>query len=303
MIILITIVTLVRKFGVLEKENSKITGNLVLKVTLPALIFSALVTKNFNSDLLLIAATVAIAEILSLTLAWFGARLLKLSRANTGALMLVSAFGTSTMLGYPLVMQTFPGNVIAMDDAVITSEFGVGILLFLIGPTIAMHYGENKFKGSSIITSIRSFILSPIFIAIIAGIGLSFIDFPTDNIIIDTFSHILTIIGNANFLLVAITIGLLLEPHHILKNVPILLVAILIKLLIQPLITYQIIMWIDINTIAQQVAIIETAMPSATLVAIYAHQYNCKSELVSTTVLVTLIASLISVTTLFYVLY
>ena len=303
MITLITIVILLRKFGVLVKENSKVSGNLVLKVTLPALIFSALVTKKFDYDLLLIAATVAVAEILSLTLAWFGARLLKLSKGDTGALMLVSAFGTSTMLGYPLVMQTFPGNAIAMDDAVITSEIGVGVLLFIIGPIIAMHYGENKFNGSSILTSIKGFILSPIFVAIIAGIGLSAINFPTDNIIIGTLSHVLTIIGNANFLLVAITIGLLLEPHHLKKMIPILIVAILIKLIIQPLITYQMITWINLNTIAKQVATIETAMPSAILVAIYARQYNCKPELVSTTVLVTLIASLISVTTLFYVLF
>ncbi len=303
MITLILIVVLLRKFRVIEKENSKITSNLVLKVTLPALIFSALVTKKFDYDLLLIAGTVAIAEILSLTLAWFGARLLKLKKGETGALMLVATFGMSTMLGYPLIRQTFPGNALAMDDAVITSEIGVGVLLFIIGPIIAMHYGENNIIGKTIVTSIKKFLLSPIFVAIVAGIGLSFVNIPSNNVVVDTVYHLLTLIGNANLLLVAITIGLLLEPHHLQKMIPFLVVVILIKLIIQPLTTYQIITWIDLNTIAKQVATIETSMPSAILVAIYARQYNCKPELVSTTILVTLIISLISVTALFSILF
>jgi predicted permease len=54
---------------------------------------------------------------------------------------------------------------------------------------------------------------------------------------------------------------------------------------------------------AQQVALIETAMPSAVLAAIYAKHYNCKPELVSTTIVVTLVLSLISVTVLFNIFY
>jgi predicted permease len=49
----------------------------------------------------------------------------------------------------------------------------------------------------------------------------------------------------------------------------------------------------------QQIVFIETAMPSALLGAVFAKHYNCKPELVSMAVMVTLILSVLSVSALF----
>lgn len=303
MLTLVLLFAILRRFGLLKKENSSFTSNLVLKITLPALIFSALVTQKFEFHILLASGFVSIAEIVSIILAWIAAKLIKLKNAETGALMLVSAFGMSTMLGYPLIRQTFPGNSNAMEDAVIISEIGVGLLLFILGPIIAMHYGENNVKEKAITASIGKFLTSPIFISIIAGISISFINLPENNIALNTISKLLTLIGNANIFLVAITIGLLIEPHNFKKLGGFLLIAITLKLIIQPLITYSLASFSGMDSLTTQVAIIETAMPSAILVAIYARQYNCKPEIVSTTILVTLILSLISVTAFFNIFY
>ena len=57
------------------------------------------------------------------------------------------------------------------------------------------------------------------------------------------------------------------------------------------------------DAVVQQIALIETAMPSAILATIYAKHYDCKPELVSTTIVITLIFSLLSVTALFYIFF
>jgi len=303
MLLLIVITTILKKVGFLQKKDSTLTSKLVLKITLPSLILTSLSSQTFNYQTLTVVAIVMAAEICCLVLAWVGARLLKLSPGETGALMLVSAFGMSTMLGYPLIEQTFLGNERAMEDAVIISELGVGILLFLLAPIIAMTFGDSHFKRKDVIVSVKSFFISPIFISIILGIALSFIKLPESNPIISVVYKILNLFGAANLFLVGITIGLLIEFKGVQKFSGFLIMAILIKLVIQPLITYYGLSITNFETLIKEVATIETAMPSAILVAIFAKNYNCKPELVSTTILVTLIISLISVTVLFGIIF
>lgn len=303
MLIFIGLTNILKRVGFLEKSNSLFTSKLVLKITLPALIFTSLSAQSFNSEVLFISGIVAMTEILSIFLAFLSAKLLKLQRGETGALMLVSAFGMSTMLGYPLIRNTFPGIEVAMEDAVIISEIGVGIILFILGPVIAMTYGESKFKGKAVINSIKVFLTSPIFISIVAGICFSFIDLPKNNMVFNTLDHILNLVGSANLFLVGITIGLLIEFNSLKKIALFLIFASVIKLIIQPMATYYASTFVDIDTLLKQVAFIESSMPSAILVAIYAKEYNCKPELVSTTILVTLILSLISVPVFFSILF
>jgi hypothetical protein len=57
------------------------------------------------------------------------------------------------MLGYPLISQAFPGNMQAMEEAVVTSEFGVGFLLFIFGPFIAMYFGGSGIDSQVILRS------------------------------------------------------------------------------------------------------------------------------------------------------
>jgi predicted permease len=45
--------------------------------------------------------------------------------------------------------------------------------------------------------------------------------------------------------------------------------------------------------------VVETALPSAILTAVFAKQYNCRPDLVSLAIMVTLVLSVLSITILF----
>lgn len=303
MLILISLAFILKKTGLLDISNSSIFSSLVLKVTLPVLIFSSLSVQQLNPNLLFISGIVAFVEIFCIILALIAAKIIKLDRGETGALMLVSAFGMSTMLGYPIVQQAFPNNPQAFEDAVIISEIGVGFLLFIIGPIIAIHYGTTNASNKAALESIKRFLLSPIFFAIVSGIIVSFIPLPENSQVIITIKHLLAHIGNANMLLVALTIGLLIEIRKPSRLFAFLTITVLIKLIIQPVTTQIICTAFNIDDLIKQITFIETAMPSAILVSIYAKHYNCKPELVSTTLVITLIFSLISITGLYSIFY
>jgi len=299
MVAIISLVVLLKKFTVLKKDDSLLFSRIVLQVTLPALIFSSLAVKVFDDRFVIMAAIMAVVEIGMIILAWLLANLFKFQRGEKGALILVSAFGMTTMLGYPIIQQVFPNNPLAMEEAVVTSEFGVGLLLFILGPLIAMYYGESKVEGKFIMKSVQTFFVSPIFLSLVAGIAVSFIPVDHNNQVFTTMIRFFELIGNANLLMVAITIGLIIEFKQF-KNIYLFLgMAVLLKLIVKPLLA----VWLTndprFTDMMREIVVIETALPSAILSVVFAKQYNCRPDLVAMAIMVTLVLSIFSVSLLF----
>jgi hypothetical protein len=299
MLAIISMAFLLKKVKVLKKEDSMLFSKIVLQITLPALIFSSLAVQEFNVKFLIMAGIMAVIEIFVLVVAWLIAGVLKFNRGEKGALILVSAFGMTTMLGYPIIRQVFPGSELAMEEAVITSEFGVGFLLFIFGPLIAMYYGESKVEGKFILKSMKKFFVSPIFISLIGGIAFSFIPFNSADQFVTPFIRFFKLIGNANLLMVALTIGLIIEFKHI-KNIYLfIIIAVVLKLGVKPLLAVWLTGGDRFTDMMREIVVIETALPSAILTAVFAKQYNCRPDLVSVAIVVTLVLSVFSTALLF----
>lgn len=305
-VVLITIIALaivLKRLGILQKELSTTFSQLVLYITLPAVIFSSLALQKFDSTFLIMSLIMALIEIGLLLIAWLFATLFKFSRGKKGALMLVSAFGMTAFLGYPIIQEAFPGNATAMEEAVITSEIGVGLLLFILGPLIAMYFGNKNVDGKALLSTSKKFFTSPIFFAIIAGIGMSFVPFNREATGFHILFNLLRILGNANMLLVAFTIGLIFEFKRMQSTLLFIGLAIMLKLFLKPILS----LWFtDIGVFTEmmrQIVFIETALPSAILTAVYAKQYDCEPELVSGTIMISLVVSIGSLAALFLIFF
>ena len=73
---------------------------------------------------------------------------MKLERPQIGALMIASSFGSSTLIGYPMIQYVFPHNPGAMADAILISELGVGLPIFTLCVWVAMYFGEGVPAGA-----------------------------------------------------------------------------------------------------------------------------------------------------------
>ena len=295
----VVLALILKRVGILKQEDSLTFSRIVLYVTLPALVFASLSQRTFSPDYLLMAGAMSLVELLIMLIAWLLAKLLKFDSGKTGALILVSAFGMTTMLGYPLIRQVFPNNGLAMEEAVVSSEFGVGFLLFILGPMIAMYYGQAKVKGEDLAKSAKKFFISPIFIALVSGIAISFL--PHEEIsFLDPVIRLFRLIGNANLLMVTFTIGVLIEFKRI-KNVYLfLIIAIVLKLIIKPILGAALTNTPAFTEMMREIILIETALPSAILTVVFAKQYNCRPDLVSLAIMTTLVLSLATVSLMFY---
>lgn len=300
---MILLAVILKRSGFLHKDQGSLFSRIVLHVTLPAVVFSSLAVNSFNEKFLLMSVVMLVIELICIAIAWAIGTYLKLKPGEKGALILVSAFGMTTLLGYPVIRQVFPDNPLAIEEAVITSEFGVGFLLFILGPVIAMHYGENEFSPKVIGKSLKNFLSSPLFISLVAGILVSFIPFDRSSQVFGEMIRFFKLVGNANLLLVAFTLGLIIEIKSEKSIYLFLVVAVIIKLIIKPLLAYWLTGFEGFTEMMRQIVFIETAMPSAILTAVFAKQYNCRPDLVSNAIVITLLLSLASVSLLFILLF
>jgi predicted permease len=299
MISIIMLVVLLKRFGILSKDDSLLFSKIVLKITLPAVIFSSLAVKSFNPEFLQMSGIMMIIELGMMLIAWLIAHLLRLERAAMGALILVSSFGMTSLLGYPIIRQVFPNNPMAMEEAVITSEFGVGLLLFILGPIIAMYYGSSKVVVSSVLQSVKKFFVSPVFVALILGLLFSLFPEVKNNEFGGSLLRMFRLIGGANLLMVALTIGLILEFKEFKEAYIFILIAVLLKLAVKPILAVALMGGESFTIMMREIVFIETALPSAILAVVYARQYNCRPDIVSKTIVVTLVISIFSLGGLF----
>jgi predicted permease len=124
--------------SIIKAEHGHLFAQLLTEVVLPVVIFSKLATHPIAPRQLLLVVSMIVAVIVCLGASWGAGRVLRLDRGKTGALMIASSFGSSTLIGYPLIQYAFPHNPEAMVDAILISELGVGLPIFTLCVWVAM---------------------------------------------------------------------------------------------------------------------------------------------------------------------
>ncbi|EGB14331.1 Auxin Efflux Carrier [Pseudodesulfovibrio mercurii] len=284
---LICFAAYLRRREFIKEEHGGIFAKLVTHATLPALIFTSLARTTIVWSEAWLALIMVVAELFALSLGWVGARLLRLDRPSTGALILVSGFGSSSLLGYALISQVFPGNTAAMTEAVVVSEIGVGPLLFTLGTMIAIYYGNEDAGRDARLKAALEFFRSPIFISVAAGLIWAWFKLPTEGPVMGAIIQALDLAGAANTMMVTLLVGLLLHFKGIWAvALPGLAVA-ANKLILKPLIIWLPTLAMSVPSWEVQILILEAAMPSALLTVALSRTYGCNAGLASRMVFLT----------------
>jgi predicted permease len=292
MIGLIAICLLLRRQGIITEQHRPLFGRLVTEFALPALIFTTLAAHEPQIGILLAVLVMTAAVVCHLILAYGIGRVLRLGRRQLGAFMLVAAFGSSATLGYALVTQIFCNAGSAITDAVMISELGVGIPLFFIGVLIAMHFGSGE--EGTLVTSIRSYVTSPIFIAIIAGCAASVLTGGMKNIGWEIVTSIFSLISLSLAIFVALGIALMLRWIPLRTIGLLAVITVIMSLVLQPLIALFLSDLISLPAVETDILLLETAMPSGMIAAVLSDRYGCDGELASVLVIITYFAAVVT---------
>jgi len=299
--IVVMLCLLLRKYSVIKEEDGGVFARLLTQVVLPAVIFLQLSATPIRSNQLLLVVAIFIAGLLSMALAWLAGRLLNLSRSKTGALMLTSSFGSSALIGYPFIAFAFPGNPEALADAVLLSELGVGLPMFIFGPAIAMYYGGDADAPGRKNKLSFSYFHSPIFLSVVLGIAVSFIPFDRHSSLIAPFIEALKMIKGALAILACLILSLQLKLKALKGLLPLFIVSAVIQMWFQPFAAHVQAMVFHLSTLQTQVLILVCSMPSAVLGPVFASQYNCAPDTASALVMGHIILSIAMIPAVFFV--
>ena len=135
-LLLIAVGYLIKKAGVVSRDDGRILNRLVLYLTLPMLSLKAVMTTPISWSLLVLPLLLLIAGLLLCRFGHFPARWLKLSRRDTGTFV-VSLCGFMGALLYPF-MEAIYGDAGVQATAI--CDLGNAITIFVVGYYLSFRY-------------------------------------------------------------------------------------------------------------------------------------------------------------------
>jgi predicted permease len=287
-----------RQAGFLKTEWSGNLSRIIFDLGIPAMIFVNLAGVNVDFSSLEGPAILVVVELSMIAAAWKIGAWAGLNGASLGAVVLCSAFGTSATLGYSIISIVFPNNPEAMLEAVLISELGVALLVFTLGPVLAMHFGSGG-HTADIGRSIIAFFKTPIFIALAAGLLWSVLGLPAgENAILRPVFGAGQALAGLVVPLSILVIALNLKMPDLKRYLRPLAIVAALKLVAGPILAGTLAITFGLPEIWRDELIIMAGLPPAVLNVIYLQRYGGDAETAS---VITAGASLLSLATLLLV--
>ncbi len=274
-----------KKVGVLREQDVHVVNSLLINLSMPAFIFVNTHKKPLTMGMVKAPFVAFIMEIVVIGLAYLLARLLKLDRKTTGALMIVSAFGNTGFLGYPVTAAAFSGDKKAILTAVMIDNFGMALILYTVGVAIVTTFAGSEFKWKNVF----EFLKTPMFPATIVALALRQVEIPS--LVMDT----LTFMGHATVPLAMISIGLSLKTTAVTKYPLPFLVATVLKMAVLPALVYFGLPYVGVEGTVRDVVTMECATPAAVMTGVISGKYGANHEFAAGTVFATTLISVISI--------
>jgi len=220
-----------------------------------------------------------------LLLTWLISRLFRFKPAQTGAIMLATAFPNVTYLGLPVLEQAYGGS--ARSVAIQIDLFAASPLLFTIGVAVARHYGSEKGPSAAWWTSFNT----PPFWAAMVAVLLN-----VNGVVAPIWLQgLLEKLSAVVPPLMIFSLGMALSWRSIrLKNLPYIAPVALLRLMVIPWLVAWLADAIELQGTLRAAAVIDLAMPSMVLGIVFCDRYRLDSGLYATAVTVTTAFSLIS---------
>lgn len=276
-----------RRRGVLKEKNALTLARIVTDLCLPAVVFVNLASFSLTIDHLGPSMVMLSAELSCIVLAWAICAALKFSRDVQGAVVFCSAFGSSTFLGYAVIMELFPGTPAAMTEAVLISEIGVGYPIFILGPILASYFGSSDESIKGNLKDSLGFFKSPVFFALILGLVWQPLGLPDqNNTYLQPVFAVCHTLAQALTPLAILSVGLMFKVPGLREIMGALAIVVGVKLFLKPLGLGVAADALAFPHMWKDVLVLLGAMPPAVLGAVFLRRYGGNAAMASTLLLV-----------------
>lgn len=283
--------------------NQEINTNLVkliMRITLPLLLFTSFAHADFTLDIFkngIVVFIMAISTVILLfVVSGISARLLKLDKENKALHRANSMFGNVVFLGFPLLDAIFPGGEGLLFAGIF--QLGHDILMWTWGIYILNKGSEKSVKDN------WKHLINPVTIGFALGLTFMFIKLEIPNVIFKP----LTGLGHSTIYLSMVYVGAILAQVKIIKVLinyrawivslnKLVLVPVLIVLIIRAL---QATGLIHISNEAAGVIVLQAGMPCMILISVLARDLGLNDRQAVENIFLSTLLSLLTLPLLFY---
>ena len=281
-----------RRLGVLQAKDGQMLIQVVIYLTLPALVLHIMVTSDLHGSLILVPIVGFVVHAVLVGVALGIARLRRCDRPTTGALIVASAVGNTGFFGVPLIAASGPH--LSLAAAVMFDAFCTGILTWTSTIWMGGRFGDPTAEGAPKAGMWRNLLLPPTW-ALVVGLGLNFGGIHTLPEIID---RPLGILGGAVLPLVLIYAGLVIEWDGIRRAWRDVSTVAAIRLVVSPLVCVLFAWMIGLDGDVLRTVVLMAAMPTAMMSLVIGGWFKLKTDViagavVATTLLATLVLPVI----------
>lgn len=277
---------IVASIGFLLRRNLGLDKQALSKLTFyafsPALVFSSLVNSQIpGSEMVQLAAFALIVTLLIGGLTLLVSRLLRLSRIDTMALLLVVMFVNGGNYGLTLNRLRYGEDGLARAAVFFVVST---ILVFTLGVFIAS-MGNANWR-----TSLSRLIRLPAFYAVVLAVVIYWFDIGLPQPLLRGIE----LAGDGAIPVMLVVLGMQIADLSELGRVWLAAPATVLRLVVAPIIAVIVASWIGLEGLGWATSIIEASMPTAVVVTILAVEFGVRPSLVTSTVVLTTLLSAVT---------
>lgn len=276
-----------RRGGVLTDEATAWLARLVSLAPLPALIVSSLAKASFSSALLGAWLVAMLSVWLGMGLAWLLGGALRLAPGTRALLTVQGSISNTGFLGTPLIAALYQ-NEPNLTAAAVTYDMGVtSLMIHMVGARILAHYGEARGFGDGA-QGLRRLAQLPVFWAALLGYALMALKLRLPEPLLFTLEKL----GQTTTPLVLLTIGGMLHWRTLGARWKAVALIVGFKTLAMPLLMLGLLRLMGLPDFAARALLLQSAMPTVMVSAVYATAFKTEPELASGVVVASTLVSL-----------
>lgn len=273
--------------GLSAQKTRLVLTSVVFYFFLPAMVLDVLWQADIGWQSLQFSLLGCFSILLGILLSWLFAKLFKFNSAQTGAVILASAFPNVTYLGLPVLEQTYGSW--ARSVVIQLDLFATAPVVFTIGIMLASHYGEDPADEKP--KSLLGFLNTPPFWAAFLAVALNLNQISAPLWLLGLLAKCSATVPP----LMIFSLGMALSWRAVrYRNLPFVLPVVLIKLFLMPWGAMHMAGLMPMAAPYKAAAVLDLAMPSMILGIVYCDRYKLDSSLYATAASITTGLSLIS---------
>lgn len=274
-LIIILLGWLARRLGVVRPQTGPMLVQIVLYLALPALVLHIMVTSDLEGSLVLVPLVGFAVHGALLAAAFAVARLGRLDRPTTGALVVATAVGNTGFFGVPLIAASGPHLSVAA--AIMFDTFCTGIITWTSTVWISGRFGDPSADGAPDGPIWRKLLLPPTW-ALAAGLALNLSGIRS---LPDWIDRPLAILGGAVLPLVLIYAGLVIEWDGVRRAWREVGASAAMRFVLSPLVAYAVAVAFGLDGDVRRTVVLMAAMPTAMMSLVIGGWFKLRTDVIA----------------------